>query len=165
MMSPVRDSESFSPPTTESHYDNEVSYIFMPHKSKRIKMYRTKIMQKRITGWTVGDKFRLFTLYYEKEDWEQPNKMLSPLFFWGLFVIFAYSCNGFVCFRQGDMEKEGKFYDGVMLCIRERQLVEPDDKILIALSGGADSVALLLVLLQAGFHCEAAHCNFHLRGV
>lgn len=28
-----------------------------------------------------GDKFRLFTLYYEKEDWEQPNKMLSPLFF------------------------------------------------------------------------------------
>ena len=62
------------------------------------------------------------------------------------------------------MEKEGKFYDGVMLCIRERQLVEPDDKILVALSGGADSVALLLVLLQAGFHCEAAHCNFHLRG-
>ena len=51
-----------------------------------------------------------------------------------------------------------------MLCIREHQLVEPDDKILVALSGGADSVALLLVLLQAGFHCEAAHCNFHLRG-
>ena len=38
------------PDPTESHYDNEVSYIFMPHKSKRIKMYRTKIMQKRITG-------------------------------------------------------------------------------------------------------------------
>ncbi|EHG98487.1 hypothetical protein HMPREF9441_03594 [Paraprevotella clara YIT 11840] len=35
---------------TESHYDNEVSYVFMPHKSKHIKMYRTKIMQKRITG-------------------------------------------------------------------------------------------------------------------
>ena len=62
------------------------------------------------------------------------------------------------------MEKEEKFNEGVMLCIREHQLVEPDDKILVALSGGADSVALLLVLLQAGFHCEAAHCNFHLRG-
>ena len=35
---------------------------------------------------------------------------------------------------------------------------------LVALSGGADSVALLRVLLEAGFDCRAAHCNFHLRG-
>ncbi len=62
------------------------------------------------------------------------------------------------------MEKEGNLYDGVMRCIRERQLAGPDERILVALSGGADSVALLSVLLQAGFHCEAVHCNFHLRG-
>ena len=36
--------------------------------------------------------------------------------------------------------------------------------VLVALSGGADSVALLHVLLEAGFKCRAAHCNFHLRG-
>ena len=36
--------------------------------------------------------------------------------------------------------------------------------VLVALSGGADSVALLHVLLEAGFECRAAHCNFHLRG-
>ena len=36
--------------------------------------------------------------------------------------------------------------------------------VLVALSGGADSVALLRVLLEAGFGCYAAHCNFHLRG-
>ena len=35
---------------------------------------------------------------------------------------------------------------------------------LVALSGGADSVALLRVLLEAGFDCRVAHCNFHLRG-
>ncbi len=36
--------------------------------------------------------------------------------------------------------------------------------VLVALSGGADSVALLRVLLELGHDCRAAHCNFHLRG-
>ncbi|MDO4510254.1 MAG: tRNA lysidine(34) synthetase TilS [Bacteroidales bacterium] len=36
--------------------------------------------------------------------------------------------------------------------------------VLVALSGGADSVALLRVLLALGYACKAAHCNFHLRG-
>lgn len=37
-------------------------------------------------------------------------------------------------------------------------------KALVALSGGADSVALLRVLLEMNIRCEAVHCNFHLRG-
>ena len=48
--------------------------------------------------------------------------------------------------------------------IEDRQLFFPGAKILVALSGGADSVALLRVLLQLGYSCAAAHCNFHLRG-
>ena len=36
--------------------------------------------------------------------------------------------------------------------------------VLVALSGGADSVALLRVLIAAGGDCRVAHCNFHLRG-
>ena len=36
--------------------------------------------------------------------------------------------------------------------------------VLVALSGGADSVALLLTLKELGIECHAAHCNFHLRG-
>lgn len=35
---------------------------------------------------------------------------------------------------------------------------------LVALSGGADSVALLLYLIEQGKAEAAAHCNFHLRG-
>lgn len=35
---------------------------------------------------------------------------------------------------------------------------------IVGLSGGADSVALLLGLLELGQRVEAAHCNFHLRG-
>ena len=44
------------------------------------------------------------------------------------------------------------------------QLLTDDAKVLVALSGGADSVALLRVLLSLGYTCRAVHCNFHLRG-
>lgn len=36
--------------------------------------------------------------------------------------------------------------------------------VLVALSGGADSVALLRSLMELDIDCRAAHCNFHLRG-
>ena len=49
--------------------------------------------------------------------------------------------------------------------IEQHQLLRHDDaKYIVALSGGADSVALLLVMHQLGYRVEAAHCNFRLRG-
>lgn len=48
--------------------------------------------------------------------------------------------------------------------IDHHQLLKADGKYIVALSGGADSVCLLLVMKEMGYDIEAAHCNFHLRG-
>ena len=47
--------------------------------------------------------------------------------------------------------------------IGKNNLLQPNDKIIVGLSGGADSVVLLSVLHNLGYKCVAAHCNFHLR--
>lgn len=48
--------------------------------------------------------------------------------------------------------------------ISQHGLLDKNHCAIVALSGGADSVALLAVLKTLGFQCLAAHCNFHLRG-
>ena len=54
--------------------------------------------------------------------------------------------------------------DAVADAIRRHSLLDRGDRVIVALSGGADSVALLSVLTGLGYDCVAAHCNFHLRG-
>lgn len=82
--------------------------------------------------------------------------ILSPLF--KKRFIFA------LIILQAFMKKNRTFKDTVADFIEKEKLFARNDMILVALSGGADSVALLRVLLQLGYTCEAAHCNFHLRG-
>lgn len=48
--------------------------------------------------------------------------------------------------------------------IETKKLMHKDSLYVVALSGGPDSVALLLALSRLGYNIEAAHCNFHLRG-
>lgn len=52
----------------------------------------------------------------------------------------------------------------VLKYIRDKELLEKGDRVLVCVSGGADSVALLDVLQRGGYECVVAHCNFHLRG-
>lgn len=48
--------------------------------------------------------------------------------------------------------------------IHRHYLLKHDGRYIVALSGGADSVALLCILDALGMNISAAHCNFHLRG-
>ena len=47
--------------------------------------------------------------------------------------------------------------------IQTNQIFSQDGLILVGVSGGADSVALLLILKSLGYQVHALHCNFHLR--
>lgn len=48
--------------------------------------------------------------------------------------------------------------------IEKHQLLHEGASVVVGFSGGADSVALLALLVRLGYDCIALHCNFHLRG-
>lgn len=59
---------------------------------------------------------------------------------------------------------ERGFLSKVRTFCERQKLLLPDGKYVVALSGGADSVALLLALKRLDVNVEAATCNFRLRG-
>ncbi len=48
--------------------------------------------------------------------------------------------------------------------IEQQNLVKPGQSVLLAVSGGMDSVAMVYLFKDAGFKFAIAHCNFKLRG-
>ena len=48
--------------------------------------------------------------------------------------------------------------------ITQELQLSPQSKILLAISGGADSIVMLDLFAKLGYKCCIAHCNFHLRG-
>ncbi len=57
-----------------------------------------------------------------------------------------------------------EFLSDVKATILREKFPKPGTRLIVALSGGADSVALLVALHDLGYECVAAHCDFHLRG-
>ena len=55
------------------------------------------------------------------------------------------------------------FRDRVASCMKRTVHVSPDERILVGVSGGMDSVVLLDVLGMLGYECEVVHINYHLR--
>src|SRR5690606_33368229 len=48
--------------------------------------------------------------------------------------------------------------------IKKNHLIQDNDRLLLAMSGGVDSMVLGHLLIKTGVYFEVAHCNFQLRG-
>lgn len=62
------------------------------------------------------------------------------------------------------MDCISSFQSQLAAAISAGRLLEPGRPVVVALSAGADSSALLAGLVALGYDCRAAHCNYHLRG-
>jgi len=68
--------------------------------------------------------------------------------------------NLYICHERGEIV----MLETVQRYIEKNELLPTGCKVIVGLSGGADSMVLLDLLTLLGYQCVAAHCNFHLRG-
>ena len=54
--------------------------------------------------------------------------------------------------------------DGFEKYIEENELFTHNDKLLLAVSGGVDSMVMMALMSATGYNFGVAHCNSQLRG-
>lgn len=59
---------------------------------------------------------------------------------------------------------ENNIVNRIAQFIEKEELLISNSPVIVGLSGGADSVALLSILVRLGYRAIACHCNFQLRG-
>lgn len=62
------------------------------------------------------------------------------------------------------MEVSDKLFEKFLNYISERDLIKPNQRVLLAVSGGIDSAVLTRLFKSSPFRFAMAHCNFKLRG-
>ena len=66
--------------------------------------------------------------------------------------------------KKEPLKDSNKILDKVSSFISINKIYDIEKPIIVGFSGGADSMALLDILISLGYNCIAAHCNFKLRG-
>ncbi len=61
-------------------------------------------------------------------------------------------------------KRASAMYNSFLKFINEHQLIQPTDRVVLAVSGGLDSVVMTHLFFRAGFAFGIAHVNFGLRG-
>ena len=56
------------------------------------------------------------------------------------------------------------FLQSIHEFVEDKKLLDKSGPVIVGVSGGADSIALLHVLKSLGYSCIVCHCNFNLRG-
>lgn len=83
--------------------------------------------------------------------------MPSPLFHYSILPFYYFCC--YCCNIQIEIVLLTFLND-----IKKENLFNPKDRILLAVSGGIDSVVMCDLFFKSGLQFGIAHCNFQLRG-
>ena len=76
-------------------------------------------------------------------------------------IINTFAVNNYSCKDTSKINM--KMQQKVQNYIEKHKLLTPYGLVIVGVSGGADSIALLNILVSLGYDCVIAHCNFHLR--